>query len=94
MDKKFENARSLAVKEAIRLNDEDGYYRWKTVTMNSDGVWFAHESKYVHTTYSYEKNSWIIPYGETIALNTPKFEMAYHEHAYVVNSLSIVNMMV
>lgn len=43
MNKQFFKSRARALAEVIQLNESEGYYRWKTISMSNTGYWFADE---------------------------------------------------
>lgn len=43
MNQKFKESCDRAIAEAMKLNQEAGSHKWKTVSMSSTGYWFADE---------------------------------------------------
>ena len=63
----FKEAKEQAITEAIELNRTEGFHRWKTVTMDHMGNWFADECE----ASEMKKRDFIFmaPYGLDKTLN-------------------------
>ncbi len=48
----FKESQDLAIKEAMELNRIAGFHKWKTVSMNDLGHWFADECETMTPNYS------------------------------------------
>lgn len=63
------NTKEQAIKEAMELNHKEGFHRWKTVSMDHLGNWFADECECETMTPDYSKGYFCANNGSDIVLN-------------------------
>jgi hypothetical protein len=68
----FKEAQAIAISEARRYNAMGGTQRWKTVSMDKNGNWYADECKPTEMTPDYVMGWNKSPYGFDQILNVPK----------------------
>ena len=66
----FKEAKNQAINEAMELNRVEGSHKWKTVSMNREGDWFADTSESDDLTENLDYGFFMASKGMDIALNT------------------------
>jgi hypothetical protein len=64
----FNESQDLAIQEAMLLNVREGSHKWKTVSMDSKGNWFADECECEEMELSGGNGCFIAPHGFDITL--------------------------
>lgn len=65
----FAKIKELAIKEAMKLNSNEGFHRWKTVSMSDTGFWFADECLSDEMTINFAMGIHVAPYGKDCMLD-------------------------
>ena len=66
----FKEAKEQAIKEAMELNRIEGSHKWKSVSMNREGDWFADTSESHDLTENLDYGFFMASKGMDIVLNT------------------------
>ena len=65
----FKSSVDAAIKEAMELNKAEGFRKWKTVSMNRDGIWFADECESENMVADYSMGCFMSNIGSDIVLD-------------------------
>ena len=81
----FEESKQVAINEAIELNRKVGFYRWKTVSMDMQGYWFADECRSLEMEFGL--SFYKAPYGKDIVLSVRCNEVSRDKMRQSVSSV-------